>query len=138
MIFKVGVSKNVHGLASVPIGAQETFTSHRILAHPQGFVGQVAWSPSGHLLLTKLGRGVKIWTEVCCSARRFSGSCTDLWLCACSGRCVQTDNRPTSKCAVYNVDAWWRRSVFLAYTHTDLCTDADDIHQRSYLLRAAM
>ncbi|OJT12118.1 hypothetical protein TRAPUB_11343 [Trametes pubescens] len=63
VIFKVGVSKSLHGLASVPIGAQETFTSHRILAHPQGFVGQVAWSPSGHLLLTKLGRGVKIWTE---------------------------------------------------------------------------
>ncbi|KAI0821946.1 WD40 repeat-like protein [Trametes gibbosa] len=63
VIFKVGVSKVVRGVVSVPIGIQETFTSHRILAHPQGFVGQVAWSPSGHLLLTKLGRGVKIWTE---------------------------------------------------------------------------
>ncbi|THH28595.1 hypothetical protein EUX98_g5601 [Antrodiella citrinella] len=39
------------------------FTSHRVLAHPQGFVGQVAWSPSGTTLLTKLGRGVKLWTE---------------------------------------------------------------------------
>ncbi|TCD66908.1 hypothetical protein EIP91_000747 [Steccherinum ochraceum] len=39
------------------------FTSHRVLAHPQGFVGQVAWSPSGNTLLTKLGRGVKLWTE---------------------------------------------------------------------------
>ncbi|KAL5499109.1 hypothetical protein ACEPAH_1627 [Sanghuangporus vaninii] len=35
---------------------------HRILAHPQGFVGQVAWSPNGDLLLTKMIRGVKIWT----------------------------------------------------------------------------
>ncbi|KAI0355885.1 WD40 repeat-like protein [Trametes cingulata] len=63
VIFKVGVSKNVRGMVSVPTRVQETFTSHRILAHPQGFVGQVAWSPSGHLLLTKLGRGVKVWTE---------------------------------------------------------------------------
>ncbi|KAL5523027.1 hypothetical protein ACEPAF_1294 [Sanghuangporus sanghuang] len=35
---------------------------HRILAHPQGFVGQVAWSPNGDLLLTKMIRGVKLWT----------------------------------------------------------------------------
>ncbi|THH11409.1 hypothetical protein EW145_g660 [Phellinidium pouzarii] len=35
--------------------------SHRILAHPQGFVGQVAWSPKGDLLLTKMVRGMKIW-----------------------------------------------------------------------------
>ncbi|KAH9941858.1 WD40 repeat-like protein, partial [Epithele typhae] len=54
VIFKVGVSM---------ISQHESFTSHRILAHPQGFVGQVAWSPSGNLLLTKLGRGVKVWTE---------------------------------------------------------------------------
>ncbi|KAI0763501.1 WD40 repeat-like protein [Trametes elegans] len=64
VIFKVGVSMTVHGgVVHRPIGIQETFTSHRVLAHPQGFVGQVAWSPSGHLLLTKLGRGVKVWTE---------------------------------------------------------------------------
>ncbi|KAM5543424.1 hypothetical protein V8D89_002675, partial [Ganoderma adspersum] len=48
---------------SVIFKVAEQFTSHRILAHPQGFVGQVAWSPSGNLLLTKLGRGVKVWTE---------------------------------------------------------------------------
>ncbi|TBU39880.1 WD40 repeat-like protein [Dichomitus squalens] len=48
---------------SVIFKVGEQFTSHRILAHPQGFVGQVAWSPSGNLLLTKLGRGVKVWTE---------------------------------------------------------------------------
>ncbi|KZT69194.1 WD40 repeat-like protein [Daedalea quercina L-15889] len=41
----------------------EPFTSHRILAQPQGFVGQVAWSPNGTNLLTKLNRGVKVWTE---------------------------------------------------------------------------
>ncbi|RPD69485.1 WD40 repeat-like protein [Lentinus tigrinus ALCF2SS1-7] len=64
VIFKVGVSiveSLLHG--AVRTCSQETFTSHRILAHPQGFVGQVAWSPSGHLLLTKLNRGVKVWTE---------------------------------------------------------------------------
>ncbi|KAI6124581.1 WD40-repeat-containing domain protein [Pisolithus croceorrhizus] len=39
------------------------FESHRVLAHVQGFVSQVAWSPSGDLLLTKLNRVVKVWTE---------------------------------------------------------------------------
>ncbi|KAK7047424.1 hypothetical protein VNI00_006655 [Paramarasmius palmivorus] len=43
----------------------EFLSSHRILAHAKGFVSQVAWSPSGDLLLTKLGRGVKVWTRVC-------------------------------------------------------------------------
>ncbi|KAI0701045.1 WD40 repeat-like protein [Cytidiella melzeri] len=36
--------------------------AHRVLAHPQGFVGQVAWSPNGNTLLTKLNRGMKVWT----------------------------------------------------------------------------
>ncbi|KAJ6612693.1 hypothetical protein B0H10DRAFT_2278752 [Mycena sp. CBHHK59/15] len=36
---------------------------HRVLAHAQGFVGQVAWSPTGNILLTKLNRGMKVWTE---------------------------------------------------------------------------
>ncbi|KAJ8693750.1 hypothetical protein PTI98_008717 [Pleurotus ostreatus] len=35
----------------------------RVLAHPKGFVGQVAWSPNGNLLLTKLTSGIKVWTE---------------------------------------------------------------------------
>ncbi|KAL4079435.1 WD40-repeat-containing domain protein [Scleroderma citrinum] len=39
------------------------FETHRILAHVHGFVSQVAWSPSGHLLLTKINRVVKVWTE---------------------------------------------------------------------------
>ncbi|KAH7099722.1 WD40 repeat-like protein [Auriculariales sp. MPI-PUGE-AT-0066] len=38
-------------------------SSHRILAHPYGFVGQVMWSPDGSLLLTKLTSGINIWTE---------------------------------------------------------------------------
>ncbi|KAJ3781345.1 hypothetical protein GGU10DRAFT_367113 [Lentinula aff. detonsa] len=38
-------------------------THHRTLAHAKGFVGQVAWSPTGHLLLTKLNRAVKVWTQ---------------------------------------------------------------------------
>ncbi|KAF7344472.1 Catabolite degradation [Mycena sanguinolenta] len=41
-----------------------TLTSHRVLAHAQGFVGQVAWSDTGNMLLTKLIRGVKVWSEV--------------------------------------------------------------------------
>ncbi|KAG2030418.1 quinon protein alcohol dehydrogenase-like superfamily [Suillus americanus] len=36
---------------------------HRVLAHASGFVGQVAWSPVGVLLLTRLNRAIKIWTE---------------------------------------------------------------------------
>ncbi|KAF7360499.1 Catabolite degradation [Mycena venus] len=40
-----------------------TLTSHRVLAHAQGFVGQVAWSDTGNVLLTKLIRGMKVWTE---------------------------------------------------------------------------
>ncbi|KAH8828264.1 quinon protein alcohol dehydrogenase-like superfamily [Flagelloscypha sp. PMI_526] len=39
----------------------ESFTAHRTLAHPQGFVGQVAWSPDSTVLLTKLSRGIKVW-----------------------------------------------------------------------------
>ncbi|KAH9073045.1 hypothetical protein EDB83DRAFT_2313141 [Lactarius deliciosus] len=39
------------------------FTHHRTLAHPSGFVSQVAWSPSGKLVLTKLTRSIKVWTE---------------------------------------------------------------------------
>ncbi|KAF8903319.1 hypothetical protein CPB84DRAFT_1728396 [Gymnopilus junonius] len=37
------------------------FMPHRTLAHPQGFVGLVAWSPNGKLLLTKMTRGIKVW-----------------------------------------------------------------------------
>ncbi|KAI0783765.1 WD40 repeat-like protein [Abortiporus biennis] len=48
---------------SVVFRVGDPFTSHRILAHPSGFVGQVAWSPNGTTLLTKLNRGVKLWTE---------------------------------------------------------------------------
>ncbi|KAF8190525.1 hypothetical protein BJ912DRAFT_965422 [Pholiota molesta] len=38
------------------------FVPHRTLAHAQGFVGQVAWSPNGKILLTKMARGIKVWT----------------------------------------------------------------------------
>ncbi|KAJ7742718.1 WD40 repeat-like protein [Mycena maculata] len=40
-----------------------SLSMHRVLAHAQGFVGQVAWSDTGNILLTKLGRGMKVWTE---------------------------------------------------------------------------
>lgn len=45
VIFKVGVSIAFFSSTDAVRGrsSQETFTSHRILAHPQGFVGQVAW-----------------------------------------------------------------------------------------------
>ncbi|RDB27816.1 hypothetical protein Hypma_002286 [Hypsizygus marmoreus] len=47
---------------SVVFRVGDPFVSHRILAHAQGFVGQVAWSPTGNMLLTKLARGIKVWT----------------------------------------------------------------------------
>ncbi|KAH7913231.1 hypothetical protein BJ138DRAFT_1223683 [Hygrophoropsis aurantiaca] len=39
------------------------FTTYRLLVHVRGFIGQVAWSPKGHLLLTRLNHAIKIWTE---------------------------------------------------------------------------
>ncbi|KAJ3554822.1 hypothetical protein NM688_g2905 [Phlebia brevispora] len=41
----------------------DSFAVHRILAHPGGFVSQVAWSPNGKSLLCKTAHGIKIWTE---------------------------------------------------------------------------
>ncbi|KAG8903781.1 hypothetical protein FRB99_002771 [Tulasnella sp. 403] len=41
----------------------EPFALHQLLAHPgEGFIGQVAWSPDGTKLLTKMHRRVKVWT----------------------------------------------------------------------------
>ncbi|KDQ09097.1 hypothetical protein BOTBODRAFT_535641 [Botryobasidium botryosum FD-172 SS1] len=40
----------------------QPFVKRCVLAHPEGFVGQVAWSPDGSLLLCKFGRAIKIWT----------------------------------------------------------------------------
>ncbi|KAI0262535.1 WD40 repeat-like protein [Gloeopeniophorella convolvens] len=48
---------------SVIFHTGDPFTHHRTLAHPSGFVSQVAWSPSGNLVLTKLTRSIKVWTE---------------------------------------------------------------------------
>lgn len=48
---------------SVIFRVGDPFTCHRILAHAQNFVGQVAWSPLGNTLLTKLNRGIKVWTS---------------------------------------------------------------------------
>ena len=73
----------------------------RVLAHPQGFVGQVAWSPKGDLLLTKMVRGMKLWTtEV--------NALSSQWLLyrtnyLKSGVCRKTIDR---KCAVQSV-AWY-------------------------------
>ncbi|KAF5369016.1 hypothetical protein D9758_002829 [Tetrapyrgos nigripes] len=46
---------------SVIFRVEDPFVSHRVLAHATGFVGQVAWSPDGQFLLTKLVRGIKVW-----------------------------------------------------------------------------
>ncbi|RXW12919.1 hypothetical protein EST38_g12932, partial [Candolleomyces aberdarensis] len=40
----------------------DPFVRHKILGHAQGFVAQVAWSPTGNILLTKLKQGIKVWT----------------------------------------------------------------------------
>ncbi|KAH9996706.1 WD40-repeat-containing domain protein [Russula compacta] len=48
---------------SVIFRTGDPFTHHRTLAHPSGFVSQVAWSPSGNFVLTKLTRSIKVWTE---------------------------------------------------------------------------
>ncbi|KAH9952076.1 WD40 repeat-like protein [Amylocystis lapponica] len=48
---------------SVIFQVGHTFESYRVLAHPHGYVGQVAWSPSGKMLLTQLQRAVEVWTE---------------------------------------------------------------------------
>ncbi|KZV68541.1 WD40 repeat-like protein [Peniophora sp. CONT] len=48
---------------SVILQVVSPFTPHRTLAHPSGFVSEVAWSPSGTRLLTKLKSSVKVWTE---------------------------------------------------------------------------
>lgn len=38
-------------------------STHRVLVHVRGFIGQVAWSPNGKTLLTRLTRSVKVWNE---------------------------------------------------------------------------
>ncbi|KAF9220016.1 WD40 repeat-like protein [Gyrodon lividus] len=48
---------------SVIFRVGESFTTHRILVHVRGFIGQVAWSPNGRILLTRLTRAVKVWSE---------------------------------------------------------------------------
>ncbi|KAG6829712.1 hypothetical protein H0H92_003747 [Tricholoma furcatifolium] len=63
---------------SVVFRVDDPLVSHRILAHPAGFVGQVAWSPTGSLLLTKLQKGIKVWTaEVHSSYPAFVNYCTN-------------------------------------------------------------
>ncbi|KAH7885671.1 hypothetical protein F5I97DRAFT_1809446 [Phlebopus sp. FC_14] len=48
---------------SVIFRVGETFSTHRILVHVRGFIGQVAWAPHSKLLLTRLTRAIKVWTE---------------------------------------------------------------------------
>jgi WD repeat-containing protein 26 len=73
--------------------AEPQFVTHRILAHTKGFVGQVAWAPTGNMLLTKLIRGIKVWNEV--------GLCFICFVCCMitlvvqDGVCQKTIDRPT-------------------------------------------
>ncbi|KAJ4463512.1 hypothetical protein C8J55DRAFT_309394 [Lentinula edodes] len=49
---------------SVIFRVQDSVISvYRRLAHPKGVVKQVAWSPGGHLLLTRLSRSINVWTQ---------------------------------------------------------------------------
>ncbi|KAJ3557991.1 hypothetical protein NP233_g11600 [Leucocoprinus birnbaumii] len=49
---------------SVIFKVGDPFVSHRLLGHHTkgGFVSQVAWSPDGRYLLTKMSKSVKVWT----------------------------------------------------------------------------
>lgn len=49
------------------VGTEEMTLLHTLAHHgTAGFIGQVAWSPNGNYLLTKMHRGVKVWsTKVC-------------------------------------------------------------------------
>ncbi|KAG1805570.1 WD40-repeat-containing domain protein [Suillus subaureus] len=49
--------------SSVIFRVEDAFSIHAILVHVRGFIGQVAWSDSSTLLLTRLPREIKVWTE---------------------------------------------------------------------------
>ncbi|KAG0698073.1 hypothetical protein DFH29DRAFT_121383 [Suillus ampliporus] len=49
--------------SSVIFRVGESFSTQAVLVHVRGFIGQVAWSASGTVLLTRLTRGIKVWTE---------------------------------------------------------------------------
>ncbi|KAG2032999.1 WD40-repeat-containing domain protein [Suillus americanus] len=49
--------------SSVIFRVEDAFSIHAILVHVRGFIGQVAWSDSSTLLLTRSPRGIKVWTE---------------------------------------------------------------------------
>ncbi|KAI9465719.1 WD40 repeat-like protein [Lactarius psammicola] len=48
---------------SAIFSTSDPFSPHRTLSH-SSFVNQVAWSPSGTLLLTKLARSIRLWTDI--------------------------------------------------------------------------
>ncbi|KAG2136417.1 WD40-repeat-containing domain protein [Suillus clintonianus] len=49
--------------SSVIFRVGDSFQNQAVLVHVRGFIGQVAWSASGTILLTRLTRGIKVWTE---------------------------------------------------------------------------
>ncbi|KAG2046627.1 WD40 repeat-like protein [Suillus hirtellus] len=49
--------------SSIIFRVGESFSTQAVLVHVRGFIGQVAWSATGTILLTRLTRGIKVWTE---------------------------------------------------------------------------
>ncbi|KAG2067007.1 WD40 repeat-like protein [Suillus decipiens] len=49
--------------SSVIFRVEDAFSIHAILVHVRGFIGQVAWSDSSTLLLTRSPRAIKVWTK---------------------------------------------------------------------------
>lgn len=49
--------------SSIIFRVGESFSTQAVLVHVRGFIGQVAWSATGMILLTRLTRGIKVWTE---------------------------------------------------------------------------
>jgi WD40 repeat protein len=49
--------------SSIIFRVGESFSTQAVLVHVRGFIGQVAWSATGTILLTRLTRGIKVWNE---------------------------------------------------------------------------
>ncbi|KAG1841235.1 hypothetical protein DFJ58DRAFT_748510 [Suillus subalutaceus] len=49
--------------SSIIFRVGDSFSTQAVLVHVRGFIGQVAWSATGTILLTRLTRGIKVWTE---------------------------------------------------------------------------
>lgn len=88
------------------LAVDEHFSAHRVLAHAKGFVGQVAWSPDGELLLTRLNRGVKVWTKV--PEHRWPIDGEHVHANMIVGWCLQENDRSQASGSFRDVVPWWR------------------------------